>query len=311
MTSSQKLYTELLSLTKLFLTQEYLPSDKIFSEPETFTFFKTFAEKRQEGKNLHVNKPSPAPQPSVPKPTVIRNPAPPLLQKQDTQIKQAVPQNLKISLPPQKPIPDKTENRVPLEKAAKIQKNSAPSENEEKPFFTLETPSPLKIQEFTELRKIITEKLPHLRLVDLIPDDAEAKLLASLWTQEKKKTQAVILAFDDISKHLAFLGNIVKALEVFGITAQIADAHKIERNQGWEDLLQSKELKLVIASSSGFHHLKGLQKHYKEGAKQEPHFLGGHALMLLSDISFYFKEPALKISLWIALKKILSNISLA
>ena len=300
MTSPVELYSELLSLTKRYFAQEYAPSDKIFSEPETYGFFKAFAAKRADAKDQSPGK---IPQAASPQPAVqMHPPSPSFAPKQKTDDK-AVGQRLKTVL---EPAPALQINH-PIAKATQPPENQVPKAKQEALFFVPELPPAIKSVDFSDLRKIFVEKLPHIRLIDQIPDDLKAKSVANAWTRERMKPQVMILAFDEAPKHLAFLANIAKALEACGSSAEVVNAVKIERGNEWKELLKSQELKLVIASSPGFYHLPELQKQYRQGTRQEVHYLGDRLLMLMSDIGFYFKEPALKSSLWAALKQLLAT----
>lgn len=302
MTSAREHYSELLALTKQYLLQEHALTDRILSEPETYAYFFAYAQKKQEAKGQAPEKPqthTPSPQQTIASPAF----AP----RQETAAA-TKPAPLPPQAKPSSPIPP----RIPPSPLAKTtapiaDKTSAPIK--ENGPFKLEVPSALQPADFNDLKKIVREKLPHLQLVDHLPDDGEAQKLSNSWAQEKKSPQVLILSFDETQKHLAFLMNIAKALEMHGISASVANALKLEQNAKWETTLQAEELKLIVASSSGFYQLQELQKYYKEGTKQGRHYLGDRLLLLLSDISFYLKEPSLKPSLWGALKELLTAAS--
>lgn len=312
MTSIQQSYAELLALTKSYLQQEHSLTDRILSEPDTYAYFKAYALQRQNAKTQPRIPAQAAPTAVVPAPR-IAPPAP-------TPVKAPVADLAKPPAPPVAPPPQNIEvpqsNKPDFNKATTAphtpkQENTADQPAPTPGAFKLEVPAALPQADFSALRTIVNEKLPHVRLLDKLPDDTEAKKLANAWTQEKKIPQVMILSFDEPPKQQAFLVNIAKALEAHGIDAQVATATKLERENEWQKLLQSKELKLMVAGSSGFHSLPQLQKHYREGTKQGRHYLGDRLLLLLSDISYYLKEPALKPSLWAALKALLANNSAA
>lgn len=315
MTSLQQRYTELLALTKTYLQQEHSLTDRILSESDTYSYFKNYALQSQKAKSQQ-NSPSPAivanTAPKMASPAHARTPITDL--PQPTTI-QAAKAHENIEVRTDKSDFNKTVT-VPLSPAPTNKTPPKPEKTENSSeqtsvtgFFKLEFPSALPQTDFSDLRTIIQQKLPNVRLLDQLPDDTEAKKMASIWSQEKKIPQVLILSFDDVPKHQAFLSNIAKALEIHGIDAKVANAAKLERENEWQKLLQSKELKLVIAGSSGFYNLPELQKNYREGTKQGRHHLGDRLLLLLSDISYYLKEPTLKPSLWGALKELLANTS--
>jgi glucan-binding YG repeat protein len=276
MISSREQYAELLALTKRYLLQEWMPGDKILSEAETYSYFKAYA-----------------------------------LQNQKKGAVKTVPDQ-RGGLDKSSPIKAVTSHRTPNEERSHRTPNVASSHrtpNEEKSTPKVESVTATETvtvtgssPNFTELRKIIQEKLPHIHLLDQLPDDSEAKALANNWTKEKQAAQIIILSFDEPAKHQLFLENIAKALKLFGFHAVVANAMKME----WQKMLQSNALKLIVAGSSGFHNLAELQKHHREDARQGRHYLGDRPLLLLSDIGFYLKEPTLKPSLWKALKELLA-----
>lgn len=300
MISARDQYLDLLILTKQYLLQEHSLTDRLISDPETYTHFRSYAEQKQEIKTSSTT----SSQAAV-------TPQPPLSHCIPKQITTAT---VKAPIPEAKTAPEPPsiqKNRVQASgNKIEVQPSKSSGVNENGPF-KLEPPTELQPANFTDIRKIIQEKFPHVRLLDQVPDDMEAQKLAKIWRLEKKIPQVILLSFDEVPKHLSFLTHIAKALEAHGVSAEVKNAIKLEQEAQWEKLLTSDKLKLVVSSSSGFYHLAGLQKHYKEGTKQGRHYLGDRLLLLLSDISFYFKEPALKSSLWKALKEFLATVSLA
>lgn len=281
MISPHESFTELLDLTKRYLLQEYSISDRLFSEKETYDYFRAYALQNKKAEHAGQVKgnqavpvcPKVANVPSVPKVPPVAN----------------VP-----------PVP-KVANVPPTERIKK-EENVETSQTSQRPELKLEQPAAAQAADFTELRKIIREKLPQVHLLDHLPDDTEAKALAAGWAKEKQAAQILILSFDEPPKHQLFLANIAKALQMFGFHAIVTNGLKIENK-----ILQSKELKLIVASSAGFYNLPELQKHHREDTRQGRHYIGDQQLLLLSDIGFYLKEPGLKPSLWKALKELLTT----
>lgn len=304
MISTRERYAELLALTKHYLLQEFQPSDKLLAESESYSYFKAYALQNQKKANpvKFVEKtvaslPSiPTPEPKAfekfekPKITQAAE-SPPNPKIEVTQTKQASPTSFNLETAVQG---DKMMQGFDSKNSVNLPPSTAVSR------FKLEMPAPTQTTDFTELRKIMHEKLPRIQWIDHPPDDTEAKELANRWTQTKQAPQVIILSFDEPPKHQLFLSNIAKALKLFGFHVIIANATKMAQN------LNSKELKLIIACSSHFFHLTELQKHYREDSKDGRHYLGDHLLLLLSDLGFYLKEPALKQSLWKALKELLT-----
>ena len=97
-----------------------------------------------------------------------------------------------------------------------------------------------------------------------------------------------------------------KAIEKLGYSIKFCPALKVEREKEWGNILKAPHFKLIISESSGLHLLQDLKKHHREEQKLARHYLNQSPLILLSDISFYLKEPSFKISLWQAIKELLS-----
>jgi hypothetical protein len=313
MMSLKEQYSELLALTKNYLLQEYAVTDRILAESDTYSHFRTYALQQQEMKKTENTVP-------------VRPVSPSAIQQPSMSSLKPNP-NIHLKKPEMGPAPTQTTPLAsialsPIRDPKVVQETPLPSNQEKKGVknavehgpskaFVLAPPASIQKTDFTELRKTVQEKFPHLHLLDTLPDDAEAKKLANGWAQQKPAPQILILSFDETAKHLAFLENITKALAIYGLNVQIANAVKLERENEWTTRLKSQELKLVIASSTGFYNLSELQKHYREGAKQGRHYLNDRPLLLLSDLGFYLKEPSLKASLWAALKEFLVSIPVA
>lgn len=300
MTSPKEQYAALLSLTKHYLLQEYQPKDNIFSDQETYTYFRNQVSHRNEAPTAPIaQKQTTPPAPPMPK---SLPPIPPPAQSLPKIIEVQPPGTDKprITESP-KVVPPKTSAPVPSSPSASKESGSTAESR-----FKLELPPPPSPADFSELRRIIQEKHPRLSLIDSIPDDAAAKTQAALWKHPQKIPQILIFGVNEQPKQIAFLENLAKALTLHGFQTQVVNALKIERDQQWQTFLNAQELKLFIGSDVGFNRLPALQKVYKHDSKKGFHYLGNRPLFLLSDISFYLKEPALKLSLWNALKQLLA-----
>jgi hypothetical protein len=308
MTSVNTRYAELVALTQFYLMQEYKIGQHLPTTPETYHFFRKYV--------LQKN--------TIQHPT---NPSPPKSQSQQSQSQPKPPQTSQQIAPKITPKPISTPSPTPVANQNESQPifvNSTPPSLPDKPLeippknhelaktakenipFSLEPYEVHNELDFKELRKIIKEKLPHLTLLDTIPNDTEALQKAKRWEQKTDLSQVIILSFDENTKHQSFLSNIAKALKIYGISANVVTASRIEQEKGWNALLETGQLQLIIASSYGLYALPELLKHYREVAKNAKYYLGKTPLLLLSDLSFYFKEPGLKSSLWKALKDLLA-----
>ncbi|MEI8124919.1 MAG: hypothetical protein WCG42_04130 [Parachlamydiaceae bacterium] len=302
MSPTQDQYRELVALTQLYLFQEHTVSDRVFDAPETFEYFLKQAQKKNVN-TVPEQKQTP-PSTNPPQSTYIPKASPsPTISK--TNVSTATQEiNLPVSSQASpKPIP---EQKKP--EAIKIETVVAPvtSSPNKKTFFTIETPPPPKDVEMSDLKKIINEQLPHLQLIGQVPDDGEARHLPTLKQEAQRNADIILITLNEPPEHALFLSNIGKALEVYGFSIKTVSGITIEREKGWNTLLESSGLKLVIANNGSLYTLSEMQKHHKETQKPARHYLGKHPLLLLSDLSFYLKEPALKSSLWHAIRELLS-----
>lgn len=273
MNSAKSRYVELLNLTQLYLLQEHALTDRIYDSFDTFDYFRRTVQQQPV-------KSEPAPvkvvQALPPLP-----PAPPILPPEPILVAPPV----KVS-PPVETIPKPEEKSLPKTYGT----------------IAIESQPPSKPIDFSDLRKIMGEKFPHIPLIDNIPDDAVAKRAISSGKQPLTLPQVALLAFDEIPAHREFLTNVAKAIEGIGATAQVHSASTLENDFGWDVVIRSG-VRLVIASSSGLYASPGLQKLHREVQKQGRHYLGDCPLLLMSDIGFYLQEPSLKHSLWATIKE--------
>lgn len=273
MSSALECYTELLALTQMYLLQEYSPTERIFSDPEIFEYFKATAQRQAtpvspealptEKGTLHLQ----SRQPTSP----AQPPATP-------------------TIPEQKPHLAPVEKRTPKIPDVTHQKDVSQEKVTSQHIltFALETLPPLKPWDLTEIRKLTTERLPHISIVDAIPSFEDSNI-----------PEVIIFAFDTIPEHLTLLNNIANALNVRGVATQVIDAQKSD----WNGILHSPKVRLVLAEEKGILANENLRKSYRknnEGAN-----ISEHPLLLLSDVASYLREPALKVTLWKALKEIL------
>jgi len=313
------LFAELTFLTQNYLLQEHSLNDRIFADGETYAYFRDYvAAKKQAASSIPSTLISPSAQNPSERQNLSRAPQPPL-KKPEVQIGptrnevkisgNVISESNKAILPPLMASTTPLESpRLEMSIDAKQpqgQKAASAKETGEKPFFTLEVPSPVEPANFSDLRKIFSEKFPGVLLIDHPPCDEEGKRVSVAWQSKSERALAAILTFDEVPKHQAFLRNLSKAIELCGIRVIFFQVSKIEQSKEWPTLLQSKNLNFVIASGYNLYSFPGLLRHYREIANESKHYLDNIPLLLLSDIAFYLKEPSLKSSLWKTLKEFL------
>lgn len=143
-------------------------------------------------------------------------------------------------------------------------------------------PKPIEIDDhLDDIKKVVIQQFPLLKIVDKIPDDTLAK------KKKSKSPSIIILSFDDHPQHLEFLGNVSRAIESLGHSAQVIPAARIERENRWEGLVKMPGLKLVLVPRDKIALYPVL--------KQAP-------LLLLLPISLYLQDSSHKAVLWKTIK---------
>jgi len=167
--------------------------------------------------------------------------------------------------------------------------------------FSLEPLTAISPQHSPEGWKFYQSLFPDWSLSEAIPNDKIALKNKNAWMKIQEATPVIILSFHDNEQQLTFLKNIAQAISLRLSSAQVISASQIEKENGWENLLNSPQLRLVIAGDYELYLHPKLMHVYREIPQHGRHFLGKIPLLLLSDLSLYLKEPQLKPLLWRAI----------
>lgn len=254
MAAPKDLLVELASLTQLYLFQEFKVSDWIFSEPESYAFFKRMASVQK--KQL----PSKAPPPS--EKIIVQETAP-------APLKDPPPQKMEAAI---KELPERSIRLEPMEGA--------------------------RLVDFSDLKAIIGERYPGLKIMEDIPDDAKAK--------QKPKVQNLQVAVIYLScqpLHQAFLANLTQAIDICLAPATLVNAAKVENEQGWISFLNASTLKIILFAQQDLVQLPDLAKNYTQGNQPNWGYLGKIPCFHLRDIALILKEPVQKQLVWSLLEK--------
>jgi hypothetical protein len=154
-----------------------------------------------------------------------------------------------------------------------------------------EKAKPALLSSKNEIKKLIERVHPHVRLSFEIPNDEKATTLATVWKEREKVTSVTILSFAENSREEEFLHQIANAVTAYLLPAQVADGRLLEKEKKWETFLDSPALKWIIADQFP-------KAYYRENLASSEKFLGATPLILISPISFYFKNPEAKRALW-------------
>lgn len=283
-TSLAQKYLTLLSDLRSYIVQEHPKGSWITTDVDTYAYFRELASKTPP-KALQTA------------PTVVKPSAPALEKTVATAPLQKNPQiysndktrqTLNTPAPPPPSLKVDSANKEPQE--AKAVKPQPPTKS-----FMREAPLSPSHPDFTELHTFFKKQLPNVELSATIADDSTARAVASRW--RAPSAEIVILSFSELANEQTFIANLAHALNQCVASTNILSARKIEDEKGWEKLLKAEKLRLVIVSNYNLHTLPELLKHFHEEATGK-HRLGKAKAYLLSDLSLYMQQPALKASLW-------------
>jgi len=153
-------------------------------------------------------------------------------------------------------------------------------------------------KELNEMRLVLEKTFPEMALRETILDDAHAKKMSRLWEETYLSAQIVVIAFGEVGAGLEFLKNVVDAIDRLIAPAQLIDGAALEKEQGWDLLLNSPSLKGVLCSPWSSWKSTSLSKYYKQNAVSQEQFLGSQKLLLLESSLSYLKNPDRKRKLW-------------
>lgn len=324
MKSISDTYAELISLTQLYLLREHSLKEIKIVDPTIIDFFKIREKKTQTAstsKNIQqptlnsTLKPNPTSTPT-PSQSIRQHPNAP--HTMTSRVSQQLPQSNSSplvsnaahteSLPLQSevatpspqtslPIQPQTPESPPSLQTPPSSQNKEVKRKE----FALEplvAPPPQDHREWWDVSRSL---FPQWNLHTSIPSDEIALKNKNAWLRKQEISPVVILSFQDNEQQLTFLKNIAQAITLRLAPAQVISATRIEKENGWENILNSTQLSLMIASDYGLYLHPKLRQFHREVPSQAKHFLNQTPLLLLSDLNLYLKDPQLKPLLWRAI----------
>lgn len=163
----------------------------------------------------------------------------------------------------------------------------------------------VKIDGSEQIKRTLLRMVPHIKLIDEIPDDTNAKKIGSSWKEKIPDVEVVLLACETNSDTLELLKSLGKAIDQNLAKAKIIPAEKLEQENRWDIFLQKNQFRLIIASD-GMKKLTGLMKFYHSIPAQSQVFLDKTPLLELSPSSIY-KLIEHKAHLWKTLCQMLKK----
>ncbi len=160
------------------------------------------------------------------------------------------------------------------------------------------TPPSKECDLMPDIRGLVSKHLPDMKLATKIPDDAHAKKMGNLWKEHHLSSHIIVLSLGEQGADLQFLQNFTHALDRLLAPCRLLEMRRLERDNGWDLVLSSTHLKLVIAPP--FQQWKNLQlsRFYRENPTAQSFFLKETPAVILRPVSSYLKNPDLKRELW-------------
>ena len=173
-------------------------------------------------------------------------------------------------------------------------------------FITLDVPVPQPPLGYNTLLPLLKKVEPDLFLHEKIPSDHKAKRIKEAWKIKEGTPDIPILTHG--GQNLPFLTNLAKAIETRFSSSRVIDVKQIEQEKKWDLFLSSPQLRLIIAPDATLWDSKEILTFYKENPQKGVRHLGKVPLLLLPDLSLYYKDPYLKRSLWNVICQMLKTV---
>lgn len=268
--------SELASLTQLYLLQEHACKEWIFSDPDSFLYFKNYEQnKRQQAQE--------SPSKALPHSPSTNSPS-----------QQEKPQPANISIPTLKP---------PVEPPSKAETPPSPAPEAHatpavpktvagsKPFFVPEPLPPPKEVDLADMRASVAERLPKVKLAESVPTPA---------SKDVRTPSVAVVALDETGEELLFLHNVAGAIDRLLLPAEIVLLSKKEREAEWTALLKRAGLRWIVVFGQNAYILPGIEK-----GRIGPQKIGSVTLLLQPAALAILRDPNEKAALWKLLKQIL------
>lgn len=255
----------LLSLTELYLSQQYAMTDWVLTDQETYSFFKTFALR------LHSQK-----VPNV-KAKVLKEEDPPKIPQAISEIREN----------PSTPLPTSYRDSSKDGQDSKSDCSSLPSTREKSGLTVEKNRNESKGEQSAKASASQSVDIryqdlliihPHIPWVEFPPDDSRAKDVSQQWKKEQSCVEALLFSDGHREQH-AFLIKIASAIKKYGKGAIVCEI---------SEALPSHQPKIVIASRLLFSKYPELKARYQTSC----------SLVEIANMTDMMKSPELKRQLW-------------
>ena len=200
----------LIALTKLHISQNYEEKAWVLTDPDTYTYYRAFAQKGLKAQPqqsalktqaAHPRKTPPAPRPAPQRPSVKKTPPPPTSSERPKSIERV-------------------------------------------------SPKPADDVDFSDLIKILHTHFPGQKILDSQPDDTRAQEIAQKWKHPAIPPEVWILDSSRAPAEKLFLENIARAIETYFYPAAVLSLSEVNKEIIPRLILGTKELLNNVQSPS-------------------------------------------------------------
>ena len=192
--------------------------------------------------------------------------------------------------PPSPPLPKKKHIQTPT--SLLVATNQKEEQNVKDSFIILDPPTVPSIQPTDKMKTLLLQIDPTLVLYNTPLSDLSAKQIKKEW---KREIPTIPILFQG-KPFRSFVTNIARAIEITFATSSCLV--EVKEGKDWNLFLQSSNIRFIIAPDYLIFSTQELLPFYKEKPQQRVRYLGKVPLLLLPNLSLYYKNPHLKRSLW-------------
>ena len=156
---------------------------------------------------------------------------------------------------------------------------------------------------FSQVKKTLLRIAPFIQVTDEVPDDAEAKKIASAWREKVPDVEVVLLACERDEETVQLLKSLAKAIDTHLGKAKIIPAERLEREDKWDLFLQKNSFRLILASQG----MQGYPKLMQFYTQDNVQFFLDKTPLLPLVVASHYKALEHKALLWKTLCQMLKK----
>lgn len=167
--------------------------------------------------------------------------------------------------------------------------------------------TPSVADSFQDIKTLLKSISSNIKIFDELPDDSEARRLAKLYEKKTQFAECLIFYENPNQKGLMLLKAVALAIEKQFTVCTLHAIDDIEQSGLLEEMLKDKNVKLIITCHDWIIHHPKLLNIFNEKTGSSIKKLGTKDVIVLSNLEYYMKDPALKRSLWNLLMSYFKN----